>query len=237
MLHYALNSVRRQDYDNWELVVVDDGSVVPARPIVDKFFKDDPRVKVVETYDSDEGKRRRGGSTFTDRWNQAIRESDATLAIILCDDDALMDGYLSRLNDYFNTHPQEYAAYSHVIVFDPFRENPYQVTEKRATPINLPGPTPMFCRVDASQTCWRTSCQKEFNLWFPPVLTRNPDAALYGQIDVTFGPSRWTGFEGQYKAVHRANLLHRTEDYLPPQAIDIPEVPEWALSSIKEATL
>lgn len=225
MVQYALNSVLRQDYENWELVVVDDGSVLPAEPVVRQFFEEDPRVQVINTGDSTADKIARGGSVFGKFWNDTIRNSDADLALMLCDDDALVDGYLSNLNKYFSENPQVPRAFSHVIEFDPFTENPYEVP-KRPIGLNHEQPTPLFCRVDSSQVCWRTSCNKLNNIWFPFPQTWNLDAHLYGQFDRAFGPAPWTGFDGQYKGLYHCNLHRRGgKDYEGPQVIDLPNPP------------
>ena len=41
----AIESVRNQSYENWELIIVDDGSTDRSPEIIDAYFRKDPRIK------------------------------------------------------------------------------------------------------------------------------------------------------------------------------------------------
>ena len=49
----AIESIRNQSYENWELLIVDDGSTDCTRNIIDKYAKKDSRIKVF--YKKNEG--------------------------------------------------------------------------------------------------------------------------------------------------------------------------------------
>src|SRR5437588_1330755 len=50
MIKNALNSIKEQNYDNWELAFIDDGSEVPGEPIVKEILKDHlDKVKIIRT--------------------------------------------------------------------------------------------------------------------------------------------------------------------------------------------
>ena len=42
----AIESIRNQSYENWELLIVEDGSTDCTRNIIDKYAKKDSRIKV-----------------------------------------------------------------------------------------------------------------------------------------------------------------------------------------------
>ncbi len=46
-LSQAIESVINQEYESWELIVVDDESADSSRPIIEEFSKADPRVKLI----------------------------------------------------------------------------------------------------------------------------------------------------------------------------------------------
>jgi glycosyltransferase involved in cell wall biosynthesis len=92
-LKYAVETVRRQDYADWELVVSDNDSEEDIRSYVDSI--DDDRIKYFRT---------EGFVPVTENWNNALNRSSGDYTIMLGDDDGLMSGYFShalRLIDQF----------------------------------------------------------------------------------------------------------------------------------------
>ena len=206
----ALNSIKEQDYENWELHFIDDGSVgSPGRPIVESLFTPAELEKTVfyNTGDSVDVKLARGGSIFGKFANDAMYNSSADITIMLCDDDALFPGYLSNLNEYFLKNGNINYAYSHVCVFNPFVEEIRDVDTIRDWFLNA-HTQPIFPtnKVDASQVAWRRKETTEANIEFPYPQTINLDASLYLKLYSNFGPCPFTGFVSQYKAVHRDQL-------------------------------
>jgi glycosyltransferase involved in cell wall biosynthesis len=87
LLASAIETVRRQDYDDWEIIVSDNFSEQDVAGHVRSLG--DPRIKYFRT------------DRFvpvTDNWNNAIGRSDGEYVIMLGDDDGLMRGYFSRLH-------------------------------------------------------------------------------------------------------------------------------------------
>jgi glycosyltransferase involved in cell wall biosynthesis len=85
-LKYAVESVRRQDYDDWEIIVSDNFSEDDIKGFVAGLH--DQRIKYVRT------------SSFvpvTENWNNALRNSDGDYVVMLGDDDGLLPGYFSTL--------------------------------------------------------------------------------------------------------------------------------------------
>ena len=94
LLTRAIETVRRQDYDNWEIIVSDNfseedvaGYVKSLGDLRIKYFRTDRFIPV------------------TDNWNNALDNSNGDYIIMLGDDDCLMKGYfstLSRVIENFN---------------------------------------------------------------------------------------------------------------------------------------
>src|SRR6266487_1510099 len=85
-LRYAVESVLRQDWSDWELVVSDNCSTGDIKQYLDSLS--DARIKY---YRSD---------TFlsvTDNWNRSLYCSSGEYVIMLGDDDCLLQGCLSTL--------------------------------------------------------------------------------------------------------------------------------------------
>lgn len=85
-LKYAIETVRRQDYDSWELVISDNYSEEDIATYVETLG--DARIKYYRT-DS--------FVSVTENWNNALERSTGEYVVMLGDDDCLMRGYFSTL--------------------------------------------------------------------------------------------------------------------------------------------
>lgn len=86
LLTYAIETVRRQDYSDWEIIVSDNFSEEDIASYVRSL--NDPRIKYFRTDKF---------IPVTDNWNNALDKSDGEYVIMLGDDDCLMQGYFSTL--------------------------------------------------------------------------------------------------------------------------------------------
>jgi Glycosyl transferase family 2 len=86
-LRLAVESVLRQDFDDWQLVVSDNCSEEDIRGYLKSL--DDPRIVYGRTDDA---------LPVTDNWNRALGLSTGEYVIMLGDDDALVSGYLTRMD-------------------------------------------------------------------------------------------------------------------------------------------
>lgn len=218
----ALHSLNELDYDNFEIAFIDDGSTNPGKPIAEEILNENviQRVTFYNTNDSVQRKKLQGGSVFGKLANDAIKNSTAEYALMLCDDDAIVSDYLLYLNEYFQLNDFITYCFSKVYFFDPSQETYKEFTENAAythpgstyslnhyaEPINPVG------KVDASQICWKTSCNKQGNIWFPYPLTRGLDAALYQQLFDKYGYCYPTFTYGQYKGAFADQLGNRWID-------------------------
>ena len=218
----ALYSLNELDYTNFEVAFIDDGSKNPGKSVAEEILKPDilSRVTFYNTNDSVEKKIDQGGSVFGKLANDAIKNSDAEYSIMLCDDDALVSDYLLYLNEYFQLNDFVTYCFSKVYFFNPAIET-YKEYKEYSTynhhgstyslnhytePINPVG------KIDASQICWKLSCNKDSNIWFPYPLTRGLDAALYQQLFDKYGYCYPTFTYGQYKGAFADQLGNRWID-------------------------
>lgn len=86
LLRYAIETVRRQDYEDWEIIVSDNDSEQDIAGYVESIA--DPRIRYFRT-DS--------FVPVTDNWNNALEKSVGDYVLMLGDDDCLMQHCLSTL--------------------------------------------------------------------------------------------------------------------------------------------
>lgn len=217
LVKVALNSIKNNNYNNWELAFIDDGSEVEGKPIVEEILSDYiDNIKFYNTNDSIVDKLNRNkeeGSIFGKYAQQAIEESNADLVLMLCDDDALYPEYLNNLNKYFKDHPDEKYVYSHIHTYDPvlikLEDNPPYEDHH----LNKDWPLNPFFNIDMSQVSWRRQEFIDNDIKFPYPMTVNLDALIFSQMHNKFGDCKFSGFIGQYKAIYKGGyddpLSHR----------------------------
>lgn len=96
LLKYAVASVVRQDYSDWEIIVSDNFSEQDIKGYVSSLG--DTRIKYYRT-DS--------FVSVTDNWNLALEKSSGEYVIMLGDDDCLMQGYFTHLAKSIETDEPE----------------------------------------------------------------------------------------------------------------------------------
>ena len=101
LLQYAIETVRGQDYDNWEIIVSDNFSEDDINGYVQSL--NDQRIKYFRT-DS--------FIPVTDNWNNALDKSEGDYVIMLGDDDGLMQGYFSRLKELIEKYQSPDVIYT-----------------------------------------------------------------------------------------------------------------------------
>lgn len=95
----AINSVLNQSYQNWELIVVDDGSPDNVAEVVGSFS--DTRIRFIHTEN-------RGVSAAR---NLAISKANAEYILPLDADDTIEPSYMEKCIDRFLTHPSTDVVY------------------------------------------------------------------------------------------------------------------------------
>lgn len=217
----ALNSLKLIKYSNWQLDFIDDSGDDSYKDTLFSLGLDNSKLHYYPIYDSAEQKLSQGGSRHGGFMNEAIRESDSDIVIILCDDDALLPDYMSHLNEFYTKNPSVMWAYSKVKYYVPSIENYTKADDnlkrvqtygsvvdlnKHSTPINP------NCACDASQVTFRRKCFTEGEIWLPSPQTRNLDSTLYISMFSKWGPCYPTNQYGQCKGVFPDQLGCRSQE-------------------------
>lgn len=105
-LAYAIETVRRQDYDDWEVIVSDNCSEEDICGYVSGLGES--RVKCV---------RRSAFVPVTDNWNNALNHSSGDYVIMLGDDDGLLQGYFKSMARLISTYGYPDFIYCAAYVF------------------------------------------------------------------------------------------------------------------------
>jgi glycosyltransferase involved in cell wall biosynthesis len=106
LLAYAIETVRRQDYDDWEIIVSDNFSEEDIAGYIQSL--NDPRIKYYRTDKF---------IPVTDNWNNALEKSDGDYVIMLGDDDCLMPGYFSTLSKIIKEHNSPDLLYTSAFLY------------------------------------------------------------------------------------------------------------------------
>lgn len=106
LLSRAIETVRRQDYDDWEIIVSDNYSEEDVSGYVQSLG--DPRIRYFRT------------DRFvpvTDNWNNALDRSTGDYVIMLGDDDGLMKGYFSTLSELIGKYDSPDFVYTSAFLY------------------------------------------------------------------------------------------------------------------------
>jgi len=107
-LSETLNSVLCQTYNNWECIVIDNGSTDNTRTIVQNFIQFDPRFRYIKIEHSTTSKSR----------NEGIKNASGMFIQFLDSDDQIEKGKLSNQVELFQQHPNAGLVYSHALYYD-----------------------------------------------------------------------------------------------------------------------
>jgi glycosyltransferase involved in cell wall biosynthesis len=105
-LKYAIETVRRQDYGNWEVIVSDNVSDDDVAGYASSL--NDGRIKYFRTTTL---------IPVTENWNYALQQSCGDQVIMLGDDDGLLPGYFSTLLRIFKQWPDPDFVYTGAYFF------------------------------------------------------------------------------------------------------------------------
>lgn len=214
IVRFALESIKRQKYKNWELFFCDDGSDKPGNTILEEYFPKNKygNIFYLNTETTLEYKKK-NDSIFGYYLNQFIINSDSDICITLCDDDALCMDYLEKLNIWYNENYEKQYSFCDIIPYDPFTiKSLDEIKDKAESSLNSNGQTEVLPqnRLDSSQISWRTDVFKKQNVRYPYPQTSSLDSALFLQLYNLFGLCPFNGIVGQYKGYHLDQLCHKS---------------------------
>jgi glycosyltransferase involved in cell wall biosynthesis len=106
LLSHAVETVLRQDYEDWEIIISDNCSEQNIEEYV-KSLRDD-RVKYYRT---------EGYVPVTENWNNALYRSSGDYVIMLGDDDCLMKGYFQIVDGLAKRFNDPDFIYSRVFLY------------------------------------------------------------------------------------------------------------------------
>ncbi len=124
-LRYAVESVRRQDHQDWEIVISDNCSEEDIAGWVAGLA--DPRIVYVRTQHP---------LCVTDNWNNAIARASGDWVLMLGDDDGLTPGHLARMAELIAAHGDPDLIFTNAWIY--------------AYPGVIPGSPSGFLKRDAS---------------------------------------------------------------------------------------
>jgi hypothetical protein len=106
LLRYAVESVRRQNYADWEIVISDNDSSEDVGGYVASLG--DPRIRWVRTDQF---------LPVTDNWNNALLNSIGDYVVMLGDDDCLLQNYFSTMSELIEQYSEPEAVYVEALQF------------------------------------------------------------------------------------------------------------------------
>ncbi|MFG6106325.1 glycosyltransferase [Leptothoe sp. EHU-05/26/07-4] len=105
----VIQSVLDQTYQDWELLVIDDGSTDNTATLVNKYCQLDSRIRLITT---------ENGGVSAAR-NLGVELATTELIAFLDSDDLWLPDKLSVHVDYMNTHPEIGVSFARVELIDP----------------------------------------------------------------------------------------------------------------------
>ena len=106
LLKYAIESVLRQDYNNWEIIISDNFSDQDIKRYVESIS--DKRIKYFRT---------ESFIPVTQNWNRALHFCSGDYFIMLGDDDCLMQGYFSKMYSHIKNFNYPNLLYTSAYLF------------------------------------------------------------------------------------------------------------------------
>lgn len=103
----AIESVRAQTIDDWDLLVVDDRGPEPADDLIASY--DDPRIRYL---------RNETNLGLAGNWNECVRQAKAPLVTLLHGDDRLLPLYAERVLAAAAGHPTVAVVFTDALIID-----------------------------------------------------------------------------------------------------------------------
>jgi glycosyltransferase involved in cell wall biosynthesis len=113
LLPRAIHSVLRQSYQEWELIIIDDGSTDSTRRIVKTIIPDDKRIRYYH--------QRNTGLALAR--NAGLKEAAGAFITFIDSDDEYAEDHLMRRVRYLMTHPRTAMIHGGIQLIGPQRKH------------------------------------------------------------------------------------------------------------------
>lgn len=114
----AIESILRQKYTHWELIIINDGSTDASLDISNSFSKTDERIIVID----------KANTGVSDTRNIGINKSHGEYILFLDSDDWLDEGFLNRVNEVFNKSDADILIFNYYDVIKDRIEKARRIT-------------------------------------------------------------------------------------------------------------
>jgi len=105
----AIKSIQDQTFKDWELIVVDDGSIDSTKDLMEFFTREDKRIKYF---------RRKTNKGIAISRNEAVQKASTNIIVICDSDDIQMPKRFYEINRYFKKNPTVDIMYHKMLVCD-----------------------------------------------------------------------------------------------------------------------
>ena len=129
----AVKSVITQNYSDWELIIIDDGSTDHTSIIADKIADTDPRIKVIH----------QNNQWIYASFNRGVKEARGDYIYIVNSDDRIRQGSLALLADKVNRYQPD-VIWTTVVVHECDLEQNIIIYDKAHTEKNVK--SELFCQ-------------------------------------------------------------------------------------------
>ena len=129
----AVKSVITQNYSDWELIIIDDGSTDQTSIIADKIADTDPRIKVIH----------QNNQWIYASFNRGVKEAKGDYIYIVNSDDRIRQGSLALLADKVNRYQPD-VIWTTVVVHECDLEQNIIIYDKAHTEKNVK--SELFCQ-------------------------------------------------------------------------------------------
>ena len=129
----AVKSVITQNYSDWELIIIDDGSTDHTSIIADKIVDTDPRIKVIH----------QNNQWIYASFNRGVKEAKGDYIYIVNSDDRIRQGSLALLADKVNRYQPD-VIWTTVVVHECDLEQNIIIYDKAHTEKNVK--SELFCQ-------------------------------------------------------------------------------------------
>lgn len=148
-LETCIKSILEQKYDNFELILVDDGSTDNSSALCDIYMKKDSRIKVIH--------KENGGLVSARKAGISIANGD--YAVCVDSDDWIAKNYLVQLNKIIKKHEPDIICFNH-----------FEISNDRTTIKNIPFRKGFYNKNDIEKEIYPQLIRDTRGKAFPPTI-------------------------------------------------------------------